>query len=248
MSRTAPDAPVLTVRWSPTEVLRHVDFAAYTPAEFAEARKLMADLRFVGAIKPSRRRRPGQATRSPRRAAHGPPRAAHRRRTDRARASTMPATATPPHRAAARRQRIDGAVRARVRALPARRGRRAGRASRRSRSERDSRASRASCRHAIRTRRCAAAAQPRHRLVGRHPARRGPARRSTTRGASAAWRAARWSSILSDGWDRGDPELLAEQMARLARVAYKVVWVNPLKATPGYAPLAQGMAAALAVR
>ncbi len=51
--------------------------------------------------------------------------------------------------------------------------------------------------------------------------------------------------ILSDGWDRGGPELLAEQMARLARVAYKIVWVNPLKATPGYAPLAQGMAAAL---
>ena len=34
-------------------------------------------------------------------------------------------------------------------------------------------------------------------------------------------------------------------MARLARVAYKIVWVNPLKACPGYAPLAQGMAAAL---
>jgi uncharacterized protein with von Willebrand factor type A (vWA) domain len=51
--------------------------------------------------------------------------------------------------------------------------------------------------------------------------------------------------ILSDGWDRGEPEALAEQMARLSRVAYKVVWVNPLKASPGYAPLAQGMAAAL---
>ena len=34
-------------------------------------------------------------------------------------------------------------------------------------------------------------------------------------------------------------------MARLQRVAHRVVWVNPLKATPGYAPLAQGMAAAL---
>jgi uncharacterized protein with von Willebrand factor type A (vWA) domain len=51
--------------------------------------------------------------------------------------------------------------------------------------------------------------------------------------------------ILSDGWDRGDPEALGEQMARLARVAHKIVWVNPLKASPGYAPLAQGMAAAL---
>ena len=51
--------------------------------------------------------------------------------------------------------------------------------------------------------------------------------------------------ILSDGWDRGDPEQLAEQMERLRRVAHRIVWVNPLKVTPGYAPLARGMAAAL---
>ena len=51
--------------------------------------------------------------------------------------------------------------------------------------------------------------------------------------------------VLSDGWDRGEPEELAEQMARLHRVAHRVVWVNPLKASPGYAPLARGMAAAL---
>ncbi len=51
--------------------------------------------------------------------------------------------------------------------------------------------------------------------------------------------------ILSDGWDRGEPQLLGHEMARLHRVAYRVVWVNPLKASPGYAPLAQGMAAAL---
>jgi uncharacterized protein with von Willebrand factor type A (vWA) domain len=51
--------------------------------------------------------------------------------------------------------------------------------------------------------------------------------------------------ILSDGWDRGEPEVMAEQMERLHRVAFRVIWVNPLKASPGYAPLAQGMAAAL---
>ena len=51
--------------------------------------------------------------------------------------------------------------------------------------------------------------------------------------------------ILSDGWDRGEPEHLASEMARLARVAHRIVWVNPLKASDGYAPLAQGMAAAL---
>lgn len=51
--------------------------------------------------------------------------------------------------------------------------------------------------------------------------------------------------ILSDGWDRGDPEVLAEQMQRIQRIAFRTVWVNPLKVTPGYAPLARGMAAAL---
>jgi uncharacterized protein with von Willebrand factor type A (vWA) domain len=51
--------------------------------------------------------------------------------------------------------------------------------------------------------------------------------------------------IMSDGWDRGDPAALAEQMARLRRVAHRIVWVNPLKSSPGYAPLARGMAAAL---
>ena len=51
--------------------------------------------------------------------------------------------------------------------------------------------------------------------------------------------------ILSDGWDRGEPKVLAEQMLRLQRVAYRVIWVNPLKVSPGYAPLARGMAAAM---
>jgi len=51
--------------------------------------------------------------------------------------------------------------------------------------------------------------------------------------------------VMSDGWDRGDPTHLAEQMGRLARLAHRVTWVNPLRATPGYAPLAAGMAAAL---
>jgi uncharacterized protein with von Willebrand factor type A (vWA) domain len=51
--------------------------------------------------------------------------------------------------------------------------------------------------------------------------------------------------ICSDGWDRGAPDVMAEEMARLSRVARRVVWVNPLKASPGYVPLARGMAAAL---
>jgi hypothetical protein len=51
--------------------------------------------------------------------------------------------------------------------------------------------------------------------------------------------------ILSDGWDRGDPDQLGAQMERLHRVTHRLIWVNPLKVTPGYAPLARGMAAAL---
>ena len=51
--------------------------------------------------------------------------------------------------------------------------------------------------------------------------------------------------VLSDGWEREDPEVLGEQMARLHRLAHRVVWANPLRDRPGYAPLAAGMAAAL---
>ncbi|MER6385597.1 VWA domain-containing protein [Streptomyces sp. NPDC001250] len=51
--------------------------------------------------------------------------------------------------------------------------------------------------------------------------------------------------LLSDGWERGDPELLGQQMRRLHALAHQVVWANPRKARPGYAPLAAGMAAAL---
>jgi uncharacterized protein with von Willebrand factor type A (vWA) domain len=51
--------------------------------------------------------------------------------------------------------------------------------------------------------------------------------------------------VCSDGLDTGDPVLLGEQMARLGRLAKRVVWLNPLKEDPAYEPLARGMAAAL---
>lgn len=51
--------------------------------------------------------------------------------------------------------------------------------------------------------------------------------------------------VLSDGWDRGDPEQVEREMSRLRSVAHQVVWLNPLEARPGYEPLARGMAAAL---
>ncbi|MGZ8688415.1 MAG: VWA domain-containing protein, partial [Gaiellaceae bacterium] len=51
--------------------------------------------------------------------------------------------------------------------------------------------------------------------------------------------------IVSDGWEREDPELVGREMAKLARAAYAVIWVNPLKGNPEYQPLAGGMRAAL---
>jgi uncharacterized protein len=51
--------------------------------------------------------------------------------------------------------------------------------------------------------------------------------------------------IVSDGWERDDPSVLAQQMAALGRHAHRVVWANPRAAAPGFAPLAGGMAAAL---
>jgi len=51
--------------------------------------------------------------------------------------------------------------------------------------------------------------------------------------------------IVSDGWETGDPTLVGEQMARLARLAHRIVWVNPRRAAAGYQPLVGGMAAAL---
>jgi uncharacterized protein with von Willebrand factor type A (vWA) domain len=62
-------------------------------------------------------------------------------------------------------------------------------------------------------------------------------RRALSRGAVVV--------IVSDGWERDDPGLVGREMARLARAAYAVVWVNPLKGSPEYQPLAGGMRAAL---
>lgn len=62
-------------------------------------------------------------------------------------------------------------------------------------------------------------------------------RRSIARGAVIL--------ICSDGFERGEPSVLASQMARLARMAHVIVWVNPLKGDPRYEPLAGGMRAAL---
>jgi uncharacterized protein with von Willebrand factor type A (vWA) domain len=51
--------------------------------------------------------------------------------------------------------------------------------------------------------------------------------------------------VFSDGWAYEDPEQVAAQMARLRRLAHRIIWVNPRKAAPQYRPLVGGMAAAL---
>jgi uncharacterized protein len=50
--------------------------------------------------------------------------------------------------------------------------------------------------------------------------------------------------VVSDGWDRGDPALVATETARLRRNCHRLIWLNPLAGTPGYQPLAAGMRAA----
>ena len=51
--------------------------------------------------------------------------------------------------------------------------------------------------------------------------------------------------IISDGWDRGEPELLARETSRLQRSCHRLMWLNPLLGSPDYQPLTQGMQAAL---
>jgi uncharacterized protein with von Willebrand factor type A (vWA) domain len=51
--------------------------------------------------------------------------------------------------------------------------------------------------------------------------------------------------LISDGWDRGDPGELAEQVARLQRSCHRLIWLNPLLGSEGYEPLTRGLRAAL---
>ena len=74
-------------------------------------------------------------------------------------------------------------------------------------------------------------------VVGQSYAVRALTRTNVVRGAVVV--------ICSDGLDVGDPEVLHAEMARLARLAHRVVWLNPLKEDPAYEPLARGMRQAL---
>jgi uncharacterized protein with von Willebrand factor type A (vWA) domain len=240
------DGPVQAVRWSPIEVLRERDFARYTSAEFDEARRAMRDLRLAGALRRSRRLR---RVARPRGSRARP----DLRRTVRAslRAGGEPLARSflgpgqrprrvvllcdvsgsmePYARALVRFLHVAVAGGARVEAFAL--GTRLTRLTREL-STRDPDAALARATRSV------------HDWSG-----------GTRLGAGMREFNDRWGIrgmargavvvILSDGWDRGDPAVLGEQMARLARVAHRIVWVNPLKASPGFVPLAGGMAAAL---
>jgi uncharacterized protein with von Willebrand factor type A (vWA) domain len=51
--------------------------------------------------------------------------------------------------------------------------------------------------------------------------------------------------LVSDGWDRGEPEVLAEAVSRLRRSCHRLIWLNPLIGTQDYQPLTRGLMAAL---
>ena len=237
------DTPVLSVRWSPREVLRQRDFAEYTPAEFVEARRLMTDLRLAGAVRRSRRRRPARhqrgdpdlrrTVRRSLRAAGEPVARAFLEPGERTRRLVLlldvSGSMEPYARAFVRFLHAAVVSRGRVEAFAL--GTRLTRVTRELTSRDPDAAVRAA------SRRVADWSGGTRLGEGLRQFNDSWGVRGMARGAVVV--------MFSDGWDRGDPEVLAEQMARLSRIAHRVVWVNPLKASPGYAPLAQGMAAAL---
>jgi uncharacterized protein with von Willebrand factor type A (vWA) domain len=235
------DVLTIALRWSPVEVLRARDFAAYSPEEFAEAKRLMADLRLAGALRSSRRQRPARrgrpdvrrTVRCALRAGGEPVRRAFRGPSTRPRRVVLlcdvSGSMEPYARALVRFLHAAVVGRSQVEAFAL--GTRLTRITRELSSRDPDVAIAAAARRVVDWSGGTRLGEGLRAFNDRFGVR------GMARGAVVV--------ILSDGWDRGDPDLLAEQMARLARVAHRVVWVNPLKATPDYAPLARGMAAAL---
>ena len=240
---TEEEGPTLVVRWSRQEVLRGKDFAAYTSAEFEEARRLMNDLRLHGAMRRSRRRRPSRkaegrpdlrrTVRRSLRSGGEPIRRAFSEAGERPRRIVLicdvSGSMEPYSRALVRFLHAAVVGRGRIEAFAL--GTRLTRITREL-SSRDPDAALARAARSVPDWSGGTRLGEGLRAFNDQWGVRGMARQSVV-------------VILSDGWDRGDPALLAEQMQRLQRVAYRTVWVNPLKASPGYAPLAAGMAAAL---
>ena len=233
--------PAVAVRYSARETLRHKDFAAYSRAEFAEARRLMADLRLAGTLRQSRRMRP--SARDGRRPdVRRTVRAALRTGAEPVRRRSLEPTPRP--RRVVLLCDVSGSMEPYTRAL-------------------------LRFLHAAvagRSRVEAFVFATRLTRITRHLSWRDPDAALAKAGAAVAdWNGgtrlgavlgefnAMWRDltrgavvvVLSDGWDRGEPGVLTAELDRLRRNAHRIVWVNPLKASPGYAPLARGMAAAL---
>jgi len=237
------DDDVIELRFSATEILRNKDFADYTPDELAHAQELMSHLRLVGAPRTSLRRSPSprrtsmpdirRTVRSAIRAGGEPIERHHLAPTPRLRRLVLvldvSGSMEPYARALLRFVHAAVAGRQKVEAFAL--GTRLTRITR--------------------------------ELTARDPdlaLRAAGARVTDWSGGTRLGSGLRqfndeWGVrglarnsivvILSDGWDRGEPEELGAEMERLQRVTHRLVWVNPLKVTPGYAPLARGMAAAL---
>lgn len=237
--------PALVVRYSATEALRHRDFSAYTTEEWAEARRLISQLRLAVEVRRSRRYRPSKRRR-------GRPDVG---RTVRKALASDGEPVRRAYREASQRPRrlvvlvdISGSMEPYGRALM--------RFAHAAVCARDT----GSVEVFTLGTRLTRVTRP---LSWRDPDAALTQASATVEdwsggtrlGSALAEFATRWGRkglargavvvILSDGWDRGEPEQLAGAMAQLQRVAHRVVWVNPLKASPGYQPLARGMAAAL---
>jgi hypothetical protein len=238
------EGTTITVRYSPVETLRQKDFTLYTHGEFDEARKVMAGLRLGGATRTSRRLRRSKRSRTSHpdvrgtvhRAIklHGEPiHRAHLEPTTRPRRLVLLCDVSGSMEAYSRAllRFLHAAVVGRRQVEAFALGTRLTRLTREL-SSHDPDAALSAAARAVTDWSGGTRLGDGMRAFNDRFGVRGMAR-----GAVVV--------VLSDGWDRGEPEQLATQMARLHRVAHRVVWVNPLKATAGYAPLARGMAAAL---
>ena len=240
----APAGRTKTVRYSTTETLRSKDFADYDPEELAELRRLFARLRLTGSLRRSRRLVTTPKRRGPAPDLRGTVRAALRSSGEAFRPAFRDRSLRPRRvvllcdvsgsmdlysRVLIRFVHAAVAGRTKVEAFTM--GTRLTRVTRDLRSRDPDAALRAAAERA--------------------PDWSGGTRLGAgIREFNDAWGVrgmARGSVvvILSDGWDRGDPAELGREMERLGRVAHRVVWVNPLKASAGYSPVARGMAAAL---
>jgi hypothetical protein len=234
---------VITVRFSAHEILRHKDFAAYDRAELDEARRLMADLRLAGALRPSRRYRRSRrargrpdlrrTVRAALRSGGEPVRREWLEHDERPRRLVLlcdiSGSMEPYARALMRFLHAAVVGRTKVEAFAL--GTRLTRITRQLTSRDPDAALEAAAGEVADWSGGTRLGEGLKAFNDRY------GQRGMARGAIVV--------ILSDGWERGDPDVMAEQMCRLSRVAHKVIWVNPLKASPGYAPLARGMAAAL---